>query len=90
MIDAREVRVSRGRREVVHGVSLHVEAGAWVSVVGPNGAGKSSLLLALAALLPQRARCCSTAGRSGSVRRGTGARDRARAAAAGDPRRADG
>ena len=52
MIDAREVRVSRGRREVVHGVSLHVEAGSWVSVVGPNGAGKSSLLLALAALLP--------------------------------------
>jgi iron complex transport system ATP-binding protein len=52
MIDARDVRVSRGRREVVHGVSLHVPPGAWVSVVGPNGAGKSSLLLALAALLP--------------------------------------
>jgi iron complex transport system ATP-binding protein len=52
MIDAREVRVSRGKREVVHGVSLYVEAGSWVSVVGPNGAGKSSLLLALAALLP--------------------------------------
>jgi len=52
MIDAREVRVSRGRREVVHGVSLRVEAGSWVSIVGPNGAGKSSFLLALAGLLP--------------------------------------
>jgi iron complex transport system ATP-binding protein len=52
MIDARDVRVSRGKREVVHGVSLHVPLSAWVSVVGPNGAGKSSLLLALAALLP--------------------------------------
>jgi iron complex transport system ATP-binding protein len=52
MIDAREVRVSRGRREVVHGVSLQVSAGSWVSVVGPNGAGKSSFLLALAGLLP--------------------------------------
>ncbi len=52
MIDARDVRVSRGKREVVHGVSLRVPPGAWVSVVGPNGAGKSSLLLALAALLP--------------------------------------
>ncbi len=52
MIDAREVRVSRARREVVHGVSLQVDAGSWVSVVGPNGAGKSSFLLALAGLLP--------------------------------------
>jgi iron complex transport system ATP-binding protein len=52
MIDARDVRVSRGRREVVHSVSLQVEAGSWVSVVGPNGAGKSSFLLALAGLLP--------------------------------------
>jgi len=43
VIGAREVRVSRGRREVVHGVSLHIAAGAWVSVVGPNGAGKSTL-----------------------------------------------
>ncbi|MFL5790688.1 MAG: ATP-binding cassette domain-containing protein, partial [Actinomycetota bacterium] len=54
MIEAREVRVSRGRREVVHGVSLSVEAGSWVSVVGPNGAGKSSFLLALAGLLPSQ------------------------------------
>jgi iron complex transport system ATP-binding protein len=54
VIDARQVRVTRGRREVVHGVSLRVGAGSWVSVVGPNGAGKSSLLLALAALLPSQ------------------------------------
>ena len=52
MIDARDVRVRRGRREVVHGVSLTVPRGSWVSVVGPNGAGKSSLLLALAGLVP--------------------------------------
>lgn len=54
MIDAREVRVSRGRREVVHGVSLGIDVGSWVSVVGPNGAGKSSFLLALAGLLPSQ------------------------------------
>jgi len=54
VIDARDVRMSRGRREVVHGVSLHVDAGAWMSVVGPNGAGKSSLLLGLAGLLPSQ------------------------------------
>ncbi len=52
MIEVRELRVSRGRREVVHGVGLHIERGSWVSVVGPNGAGKSSMLLAIAALLP--------------------------------------
>jgi iron complex transport system ATP-binding protein len=52
MIGVRDLRVSRGRREVVHGVSLDVAAGSWVSVVGPNGAGKSSMLLAIAALLP--------------------------------------
>jgi iron complex transport system ATP-binding protein len=52
MIVTRDLRVSRGHREVVHGVSLAVPAGAWVSVVGPNGAGKSSMLLAIAGLLP--------------------------------------
>lgn len=52
MIAARDVRVRRGRKEVVHGVTLAVPPGAWVSVVGPNGAGKSSLLLALAGLVP--------------------------------------
>jgi iron complex transport system ATP-binding protein len=51
VIDVRELRVSRGRREVVHGVSLGVERGRWLSIVGPNGAGKSSLLLAIAGLL---------------------------------------
>jgi iron complex transport system ATP-binding protein len=74
MIAARDVRVRRGRQEVVHGVSLTVPRGSWVSVVGPNGAGKSSLLLALAGLasstgdiriddvalaeMPPRARAC--------------------------------
>ena len=52
MIVARDLRVTRGRQEVVHGVSLEVPAGSWLSVVGPNGAGKSSLLLAIAGLLP--------------------------------------
>ncbi len=51
MIVVRDLRVSRGRREVVHGVSLDVARGTWVSIVGPNGAGKSSVLLAIAGLL---------------------------------------
>jgi iron complex transport system ATP-binding protein len=51
VIEVRDLRVSRGKREVVHGVSLGVERGTWLSVVGPNGAGKSSMLLAVAGLL---------------------------------------
>ena len=52
MIEVRNLRVRRGKREVVHDVSLTVPTGSWLSVVGPNGAGKSSLLRAIAGLVP--------------------------------------
>jgi len=51
-LEAREVTVRRGGREVLVDVSLDVEAGAVTGVLGPNGAGKSSLLLALLGALP--------------------------------------
>jgi cobalamin transport system ATP-binding protein len=54
VITAHDVRVVRGRQEVVHGVSLVAETGSWLTLVGPNGAGKSSLLLALAGLVPSQ------------------------------------
>jgi iron complex transport system ATP-binding protein len=54
MIDVRDLWVTRGRHDVVHGVSLQVERGSWTSVVGPNGAGKSSMLLAVAGLLASK------------------------------------
>ena len=83
MIVARDLRVARGRQEVVHGVSLEVPAGAWLSVVGPNGAGKSSLLLAIAGLLPATGEV-TLDGRALRRAVGAGARPhgRARAAAA--------
>jgi neutral amino acid transport system ATP-binding protein len=40
--------------EVVHGVSLAVAAGSFVSVIGPNGAGKSTLLKAIYGLARTR------------------------------------
>ncbi|WP_244618284.1 ABC transporter ATP-binding protein [Rhodoferax sediminis] len=43
-----------GHAEVLHGLSLHVEAGRVVTVIGPNGAGKSTLLNALMGVLPIR------------------------------------
>lgn len=47
-----DVRVRRGRREVLRVPELSVHEGETVAVLGPNGAGKSSLLLTAALLLP--------------------------------------
>ncbi|MFC8191972.1 ABC transporter ATP-binding protein [Cellulomonas sp. NPDC057328] len=52
LLHARDLRVRRGGRTAVDGVSLDVRAGRVTAVVGLNGSGKSSLLLALAGLLP--------------------------------------
>ncbi|MFF2053488.1 ABC transporter ATP-binding protein [Leifsonia sp. NPDC058194] len=41
----------RGRREVLHDVSLRIARGDFVAIVGPNGAGKSSLVQAIAGVL---------------------------------------
>nr|WP_306237953.1 ABC transporter ATP-binding protein [Ornithinimicrobium sp. HY1745] len=38
------MRVTRGGREVLHGVDLSVGAGELVGVVGPSGGGKSTLM----------------------------------------------
>ncbi len=40
-----------GETEILHGVSLHVEAGEIVVVIGPNGAGKSTAMKAIFGLL---------------------------------------
>jgi len=51
LLQADDVRVRIGSREVLRGVSLQVGPG-WTALVGPNGAGKSTLLRALAGLQP--------------------------------------
>ena len=50
-LEARGVRKSYGRREVLRGVDLAVSPGQLVGVVGENGAGKSTLLKILAGTL---------------------------------------
>ena len=47
-----DVRVRRGRRDVLHVPALAVAPGETLAVLGANGAGKSTLLLAGALLLP--------------------------------------
>jgi len=61
------VRIERGGRLVLDGLSFAVAAGAALVVTGPNGAGKSTLLRAIAGLIPLAA---------GSIRLSGGDADR--------------
>ncbi len=49
-VTIRDVRKSFGGFEVLHGVSIPIEDGAFVVLVGPSGCGKSTLLRMLAGL----------------------------------------
>ncbi len=51
-LEVRDLRVERGGRRVLHGVSLTVEPGAVTALLGANGAGKSSLVMAIGGSLP--------------------------------------
>jgi len=52
VLEATDLVVRRGGREVARVEHLALEAGETLALLGPNGAGKSSLALALAGLLP--------------------------------------
>ena len=50
VVDIRGVRKSFGSTEVIHGVDVHIDDGAFVVLVGPSGCGKSTLLRMIAGL----------------------------------------
>ena len=52
MLELVDVHAGYGRAEVLHGVSIKLEAGEIVSLIGSNGAGKSTTLRAISGLLP--------------------------------------
>lgn len=62
LLEAENIIVELGEREVLKGVSASFQPGALTGVIGPNGAGKTTLLRALAGLLPEKGGRISLAG----------------------------
>lgn len=52
MVQARDVSVRLGRKEVLSGVNFTARVGALTAIVGPNGSGKTTLLRAVTGDLP--------------------------------------
>lgn len=52
LIDARGLRLARGKRTVVDALDLQLHAGERLFVLGPSGAGKTTLLHALLGFVP--------------------------------------
>jgi branched-chain amino acid transport system ATP-binding protein len=52
VLSIENVKSAYGRIEVLHGVTLHVEAGEIVTLIGANGAGKTTLMHAISGVQP--------------------------------------
>jgi ABC-2 type transport system ATP-binding protein len=65
VLAAHDLRKSFGRRRVLSGANLHVDAGNLVAVVGENGAGKTTLLRILAGDLRPDSGSVTLCGRRG-------------------------
>ena len=54
VLEVRDLTAGYGEVNILHGVSLTVERGGFVSVIGPNGAGKSTLLKTIYGIVKPR------------------------------------
>src|SRR6478735_1350780 len=52
LLEIREMAVSYGRIEALHGISLSVEDGELVTLIGANGAGKTTTMRAISGIRP--------------------------------------
>ena len=55
MLYAEDLHLAYGKREVLHGVSVHLQPGKLIGLIGPNGSGKTSLIRCLSGVLPPTA-----------------------------------
>ncbi|BCH22003.1 ABC transporter ATP-binding protein [Mesorhizobium sp. L-8-3] len=63
-LEIKGLAVSRGGKQVLHGVDLTIEPGKVTTLLGANGAGKSSLVLAVAGALGATSGSIEADGRS--------------------------
>lgn len=54
LLEVHDLHAGYGKMEILHGITLKVEAGQIVSIIGPNGAGKSTVFKTIFGLLPVR------------------------------------
>ncbi len=54
ILNATDVSVYYGEKEIVHNVSIEVQSGELVAIIGPNGSGKSTMLKAFARLADKK------------------------------------
>ncbi|MBL4892590.1 MAG: heme ABC transporter ATP-binding protein [Rhizobiaceae bacterium] len=47
MIEARNIKVTLGKTEILHGLDFFAKAGELTAIIGPNGSGKTTLLKAM-------------------------------------------
>ena len=53
MLRITDLHVAYGGLAALSGVSIHIKAGEFVSIVGPNGAGKTTLFKTVSGVVPQ-------------------------------------
>ncbi len=52
-LEVRKLEAGYGKIQVLWGIDLQVESGAFVTIIGANGAGKTTLLRAISGLIPR-------------------------------------
>ncbi|WP_336279006.1 heme ABC transporter ATP-binding protein [Bartonella sp. CB175] len=52
MIEAIDICVQRGKKQILNNINLHAKSGALTIIIGPNGSGKSTFVKALSGEIP--------------------------------------